>query len=434
MNNIKTRKDKKYIFRKIFAFILILCVIGLFVFAYIQLDKEIPNNIKLTLDKNEEFDFSLPMEGIFDSNATGVLNINNQSVPAQDIKLNFKSPFTIKATELGNFKINIKLFGFLTFKQVDVEVVEKVELIPGGDSVGIYLETDGVMVLGTGVISGEDGLNYEPTLNKLNSGDYIVAINDQKIDNKEQVMDIISKSEGQELRIQVRRKDEYLSYNITPIKTASGDYKIGTWIRDDTQGIGTLTFVTPNGEFGALGHGITDVDTSIIVEIDSGTIYTADIMTIIKGKQGKPGELIGVINKENENKIGTITQNTSQGIFGTVNKNYKLNKKQSLPIGLKQEVHKGPATILSCVNNQVVEYDIMIEDVTLGGTNNNKGIVITIVDKDLLQKTGGIVQGMSGSPIIQDNKIIGAVTHVFIQDSTKGYGTFIENMIYNLND
>jgi stage IV sporulation protein B len=184
-----------------------------------------------------------------------------------------------------------------------------------------------------------------------------------------------------------------------------------------------------------LGHGITDIDTSLIMEIQRGVLYSADIMTIVKGKKDAPGELIGLINQTDKNIIGDIRKNTNQGIFGTVSNTYNLSTKNKyMPIGLKQEIQLGPATILSCVDNTVKEYDIEIEKIDMNSSSPNKGMVIRIVDSELISLTGGIVQGMSGSPILQNGKIVGAVTHVFVQDSTKGYGTFIENMINNLEE
>ena len=184
-----------------------------------------------------------------------------------------------------------------------------------------------------------------------------------------------------------------------------------------------------------MGHGITDIDTSLLMEIERGYLYNADIMTIIKGKQGVPGELIGLINQNEDDKIGNIVKNTNQGIFGEINNGFvRANTHDALPVGLKQEIKIGPATILSCVENQIKEYKINIDKIDLNSQSPNKGMVISITDSELIKKTGGIVQGMSGSPIIQNGKIIGAVTHVFIQDSTKGYGTFIENMLNNLSD
>jgi stage IV sporulation protein B len=387
--------------------------------------------------KDEAFDFNLPIEGNLTASEEdiGVISVNNKKVPTSQIKLDLNKPFSLKSSETGKYVINLKLFGFLTFKQVELGVIDTQELIPCGNPIGIYVETDGVMVLGTGVINGADGLNYEPALNKLKTGDYITGINDSPIRNKEDLIKAIQECEGKDLKINIRRENKTTHFVLKPIKTADGEYKIGAWIRDNTQGIGTLTFITPKGDFGALGHGITDIDTSLIMEIERGYLYSADIMTIVKGKNGVPGELIGLINQNEGDKIGDINKNTSQGIFGTVSNNYvTANHLKALPVGLKQEIEIGPATILSCVDNEVKEYKIQIEKIDLNSQSPNKGMVIKITDEKLLEMTGGIVQGMSGSPIIQNGKIIGAVTHVFIQDSTKGYGTFIENMINNLED
>ena len=168
------------------------------------------------------------------------------------------------------------------------------------------------------------------------------------------------------------------------------------------------------------------------MEIKNGSIYNAEIMSIIKGKEGEPGELIGMIRQSEKNKLGEIKGNTYQGIFGRVNSNMEFLNHQPLEVGLKQEVKKGLAHIRCSVEDEIIDYEIQIENVDISNNNQSKGIVIRITDERLLNVTGGIVQGMSGSPIIQNNKIIGAVTHVFIQDSTKGYGTFIENMVNNL--
>lgn len=426
---------RKSTYRKILILILCINLVALIIFTYKKLDGSIPDQIRIIVGEDEDFDFNLPFQAKFVTDNVGVISVNNKSVPANQIKLNLNKPFTLKSSQTGYYTINLKLFGFLSFKQIEIGIVDILELEPSGNPIGIYIETDGVMVLGTGIINALDGLNYEPALNKLKTGDYITAINDITIDNKEQLIDAIQNCDGDDLQVDVRRDGKNVEYMITPIETADGEYKIGTWIRDNTQGIGTITFVTKDGEFGALGHGITDVDTSLIMQIERGYLYTADIMTIVKGKAGAPGELIGLINQNDKYKIGNIIKNTNQGIYGTINENYDgSNLKGYIPIGLKQEVEVGPATIICCVNDEVKEYDVQIEKIDINSTSPNKGMVICITDKELLELTGGIVQGMSGSPILQNNKIIGAVTHVFIQDSTKGYGTFIENMIYNLKE
>lgn len=431
---MKKSLKRKSIYRIILIMLFFVNVIGIFIYSYIKLDNSIPNMIRIRVGEDEDFNFNLPISADFTKENLGVLSVNNNTVPANQIKLNFSEPFTLKSSETGKYKITLKLFGFLNFKQIELGVIDTEEVIPSGNPIGIYVETDGVMVLGTGVITGADGLNYEPSLNKLKSGDYIIGINNKTIQNKEDLINEILNCEGRDLHVKIRRKEEVIDYTIKPVKTSNGEYKIGTWIRDNTQGIGTLTFITTDGKFGALGHGITDIDTSLIMEIDKGSIYKADIMTIIKGRQGVPGELIGVINQSEKFKLGDINKNTSLGIYGEVNDNLSNNVNEALPVGLKQEIEIGPATILSCVDNTVREYDILIDKIDVNSSSPNKGMVISIVDEELIEKTGGIVQGMSGSPIIQNGKIIGAVTHVFIQDSTKGYGTFIENMINILEE
>lgn len=426
---------RKTVYRKILILALCLNLLVLLFFTYKELDDSIPDSIKIVVGEDENFNFNLPIEGSISGEDIDVISVNNKTVPSNLIKFNLNKPFSIKSDQKGSYTIQLKLFGFLNFKEVKLGVIDKMDLVPSGSPIGIYIETNGVMVLGTGVISGEDGLNYEPALNKLRTGDYITAVNDIKINTKEDLIEQIQKCEGKDIKFTVRRDDIFTQYMVSPVKTSDGDYKVGAWIRDNTQGIGTLTFLTPDGQFGALGHGITDVDTSLIMEIEKGFLYNADIMTIVKGKEGVPGELIGLINQSENDKIGEITKNTNQGIFGRINDNYvTASSNNSLPVGLKQEITLGPATILSSVDNEIKEYSIEIEKVDLNSSSPNKGMVIKITDSDLISKTGGIVQGMSGSPIIQNGKLIGAVTHVFIQDSTKGYGTFIENMINNLED
>lgn len=427
---------RKSTYRLLLFILICINLVGIFVYSYIKLDKTIPDNIRILVGEKENFNFKLPISADFVEDNVGVLQIDNKMVSANKIKLDLNKPFTLHSSDTGSYKINLKLFGFLNFKQIELGVIDTLEVIPSGNSIGIYIETDGVMVLGTGVVTGADGLNYEPSLNKLKSGDYILAINQKQVHSKEEVMEEISNitkdNQDRKLNIRIRRNTEELDYMIEPIKTASGEYKIGAWIRDNTQGIGTLTFITKDGKFGALGHGITDVDTSLIMEMEEGSIYKADIMTIVKGKKGTPGELIGAISQNEKFRLGSIKKNTELGIYGEVKTEVLDSISAPIPIGLKQEVQYGPATILSCVDNTVKEYNILIEKIDINSSSLNKGMVIHIVDEELIEKTGGIVQGMSGSPIIQNGKIIGAVTHVFIQDSTKGYGTFIENMIYTL--
>lgn len=425
------RSRQRYRRFLICLFLLNLFLVGFFI--YYTIDKSIPDEIKILVGTQESFDFDMPLEGNITTDDVGVLQVNDLSVPSDQIRLDLNQPFTLESSQTGTYSMDLKLFGLINFKRVSLDVIETIELIPCGNPIGIYVETDGILVLGSGRITGVDGLNYEPTRDKLKSGDYILAINGVEVNRKNDFVDLIQNSNGEAVTLLVRRNEEEITVRVSPVKTASGSYKIGAWIRDNTQGIGTLTFISSDGQFGALGHGITDIDTGLLMDVKLGSIYTAEIMSIIKGKEGEPGELIGMIRQSNKYKIGSITNNTYQGIFGRVG--YEFDEginAEPLPIGLKQEVQKGKAYIRCNVNDKITDYEINIESIDISNANHSKGIVIRITDKRLLELTGGIVQGMSGSPIIQNNKIIGAVTHVFIQDSTKGYGTFIENMVNNL--
>lgn len=426
---------KRYsIYRCILVALFIVNLTGIFYLGNTMLDNRIPDEIKIAVDKLEQFDFSLPIEAdIICEDNVNALNIDQAKINKNAIHFDLNNPFTIKSSKAGNYKIDLRLFGLIKLKQISLEVIKSTKVIPSGVPIGIYVKTDGIMVLGTGTIHSVDGLNYEPSLNILKSGDYIEYINDKSITTKEELAEAIQKSKGKDLKIKIRRGNIETKVTVTPVLTVDGDYKIGAWIRNDTQGIGTLTYITKTNDFGALGHGITDVDTNLMMDIGQGSIYKADILQIQKGAKGTPGELVGIINLADRNKFGDIYKNTEQGIFGKIEGTdlHNLVNMDAIPIAFKQEIKLGKASILCNIDNEIKAYDIMIEKISLNTKNHSKGLVIKITDKELLTKTNGIVQGMSGSPIIQNDKIIGAVTHVFIQDSTKGYGIFIENMIQN---
>ena len=210
-------------------------------------------------------------------------------------------------------------------------------------------------------------------------------------------------------------------------------YKLGIWVKDNAQGLGTITFLNADSRFGALGHGIHDVDTNTLLEIDNGTVYETSIKDIKKGENGTPGGMEGIIVYNNYNVLGTITENTDCGIFGTIDRIDSLfTDLKPMETASKEEIEVGPAVIRCAVEGEVKDYEIRITKIDKGTQEINKGIVIEVTDEKLLEITGGIVQGMSGSPIIQNGKLVGAVTHVFVQDATKGYGVFIENMLKNV--
>ena len=308
-------------------------------------------------------------------------------------------------------------------------------LIPGGMPIGIYMETDGVMVLGTDEIKSSDGSSTSPAKHLVKDGDYIVGIDEEEVENKQELIEVMQNMSKKTVILHLRRKMEYIDVKIHPAKDEEGKYKLGIWVRDNMQGLGTITFLNANSEFGALGHGIHDVDTSELLEISEGTLYETSIQNIKKGQNGSPGGMEGIIVYNHYNVLGSITSNTETGIYGKIDRVDKVFKKQeAYPAGSKEEIKTGKAYIRCAVSGEVKDYEIQITKIDLHPGEVNKGIEIRVTDEELLRITGGIVQGMSGSPILQDGKIVGAVTHVFVQDSTKGYGIFIENMLENLDE
>ena len=353
----------------------------------------------------------------------------------QNVEELLKRPFltfdeTVPVSGNGSYLLPCRLLGIIPFKQIKVTPEVQRSIFVSGSTVGMYMETDGVLIIDTGEILSESGETKEPAKNIVKPGDYIVALNDEKISRKKDLIDDLKKLEGEEVILDVVRNGKTVPVSITPAKDKQGEYKLGIWVRDNTQGIGTLTFVDENGNYGALGHGISDVDTGELLEIQDGALYQAQILGIQKGAKGSPGELSGLIRYEPGKIIGSIETNSKNGIYGHFTGDGKSPiSLKKMPVGYKQEVTEGKASILCCVEDEVKEYQAEITKIDMNHSDTNKSFVIRVADPKLLSVTGGIVQGMSGSPVLQNGKIIGAVTHVFVQDSTSGYGIFIENMM-----
>ncbi len=399
-------------------------------FTWYELDHSIPDKLSVVADEKEEFLFQLPFDMTIRSESEEVVLGNRSNIPAREIRMKAAEPFSLYAKNEGSYRLGLKLFGKIQFKEIQVDVVETRYAVPCGVPVGIYLKSQGVMVIGTGRITGADGQESEPAFGVLQSGDYIEAINGQPLKDKEALITNLNRIGDSEALLSIRRGGESMEVRMNPVKSDDGSYKLGAWVRDDTQGIGTMTYMDSNGNFGALGHGISDSDTGKVVEISEGALYDTEILGIEKGSAGNPGVMAGVIYYGPGSKLGTIDANTDVGIFGHADE--RLQKSISgepMEIGYRQDVKKGQAWIRSSVSGELKDYEIEIQRVDYNPIHQNKGLVIQVVDEELLKLTGGIVQGMSGSPIIQDGKLVGAVTHVFVQDSTKGYGIFIENML-----
>lgn len=400
------------------------------IFSYFLLIQSIPDKIRIVAGREETFDLKVPVTGEIENSEIQVFTNQSPRVNTNQIHIDMHESFTLKSETEGSFAIACKLFGIFALKEVDVEVINEEMVVPCGTPVGIYVKTDGVLAIGTGAVTGLDGMNYEPSYNIVQSGDYIKTVNDEVVTTKEELIEKVNQYGETDIELGVIRNEEYIKLNITPVKTGETEYKLGVWVRDDMAGVGTMTYYTPEKHFAALGHPVSDADTSMTIKLGEGLLYETKIVGITKGEKGKPGELAGVIDYQPMYCMGTVAGNTETGIYGTLeNIPTDMQKESFMELGLKQEIELGTAEIISYVSGERKTYEIEIESLAFHSSSINKGIQFRVTDEDLLNLTGGIVQGMSGSPIVQNGKLIGAVTHVFVNDPTRGYGIFIENML-----
>lgn len=303
---------------------------------------------------------------------------------------------------------------------------------PSGKIVGIYTECEGIFVIDTCEIENSNGEFVDPAGDVIQTGDYILAIDGNELENKEEMIEVVENSNGDTLNLTISREDDIINVDVTPVNAKNGDYMLGIWVKDDLAGVGTITYFTEDGDFAALGHGMGNGETEDLLKVKGGDIYVSNIIGIEKGKKGDPGEIKGVIYYGYLNHLGEVSANIGDGIYGTLDVDTLDSYSEACElyeIGYKQSIQEGPAQILSEVSGVSKLYDIEITYVDYLASNSKKGLHIEVTDTELIELTGGIVQGMSGSPIIQNGKIVGAVTHVLINNPTRGYGIFIENMI-----
>lgn len=329
-----------------------------------------------------------------------------------------------------NRKLQCKLFGMLPIATISATTVADSRVEAIGQPVGIYLKMQHVYVVGNKEIDDIHGNSVNPTAYILKEGDYITAVNGRSIDTKEELQSEVMQSHGEELELTVYRDQETMQVAVKPVETKEQEYKLGLWVKDDIAGVGTMTYIDDDGNFGALGHGISDSSTKKLLEMEKGYLYHTDITEITPSSMGSPGELTGLIAYGSSTRMGVVEENSAEGIFGRVTGSAaKVFDKRIYPVGYKQEIRRESATILFGQEGDVKSYQIMIDRIDYSPKEKNKAFVFHVTDQDLINEMGGIVQGMSGSPIIQNGKIIGAVTHVFVNDPTKGYGIFIESML-----
>lgn len=402
-------------------------------FSYLyDLKNGIPDSLKVYVDHNSQFDFSVPVEADVEGSVEALSVSNAGDIDGKSNKIHFtmNEPFVVNSSKTGQYDVELKLFGMFTLKKVSLDVIDEVKLTPCGNAIGIHVNMDGLLVLGTGAVTGEDGLEHEPAYQIIQTGDYITGVNGKKVKSIKGLQKRLQAIDSDYAALSIRRNGMESDVRVPAVKCQNGEVKIGVWVREDTQGIGTLTFVSEKGKFAALGHGITDSDTGVLLELRNGSLYNTEIIQIVKGTSGKPGEIMGMILESPSQLVGNIKKNTSLGISGSVSDIFDIKSlgNKSCPVALRQDIKLGKATILCQLGKKISEYNIKIIDIDRGSTDN-KGLVIEITDDKLLKKTGGIIQGMSGAPILQDGKLVGAITHVFVNEPTKGYGIFAETML-----
>lgn len=301
-------------------------------------------------------------------------------------------------------------------------------VIPLGKAVGIKLFSDGVLVVGLSPVETEMGDSYPGRDCGLKAGDVITHINGGEVDTIEEIQALVAQSEDEPLTIQAVRGQRQLQLTAAAVENSKGVWQLGVWLRDSMAGIGTMTFYDPvSGVFGALGHGINDVDTAMLMPLESGSIMPASVTEVKKGAGGAPGELHGQFDLSRD--LGTLYANTNLGIFGQMPQETVGSAVKPVEVAVREQVVTGPATILSNVRgDEVEEFDVKITHLYPGG-DGTRSMMVEVTDPELLDATGGIVQGMSGSPILQNGRLVGAVTHVLVNDPTRGYGILAENML-----
>lgn len=387
--------------RKNFAKIAVVLVL-LLSYVYICSINSIPSNIIIFEGENLNLKIATGLT-LASKNSKTILtasNINKEKINSE-----------------GTNNLNLNLFGTIPVKEVNVNVIPKKMVVPLGNAIGMKLYTKGVLVVGMSQIETDKNEKKKPYENSgIEQGDTILEINNNIVGNTEELIKEVENSKGNTINIKYLRDDKTMQTDITPVKSKN-TYKIGLWVRDAAAGVGTLTFYEPSTNlFMALGHGISDIDTEEIVNIANGELVTANIVSITKGRKGYPGEIRGTIDEGKT--IGTIYKNTNFGVYGMVkNKNYlEADLTQEMEVAPRNEIKEGKAQIICQLENSAKKkYDIEIEKVYINNNQNNKSMLIKITDKELLEKTGGIIQGMSGAPIIQEGKFVGAVTNVIVR-------------------
>lgn len=400
----------------------------------------LPDNTKLVVGEKSSIKLELPAE--ISDKLDMLVNEHYESVFAQpeDFPVTVRksgNSYEILALKPGKAEVTLKVWGYIPVKTIEVESVPVKRVVLGGHSIGVLLQSNGIMVVGFAPITTPEGEKISPAREQgIEIGDLIMAVDGYEVKTENDLARIIDEKKDETVSLRIKRENKIISI---PVKahfcSETGRYRIGLYVRDGVIGVGTLSFWDPESKFyAALGHIIVDADTRQGIDVLKGKIMSASVQTIKPGRPGRPGEKIGVFDSEG-GISGNIVKNTFFGIYGQTDGEIKNPLYDyTVEVGYAHQVKTGPAEMYTVVNgNNIEKFSIEIEKV-YPERQNGKGMIIRVTDPRLLILTGGIIQGMSGSPIVQDGKIIGAVTHVFLNDPTRGYGVFMDNMLAELEE
>ena len=432
---------RKKSFRKVFLFGMILTFLGIAAFGVGSQIASIPDEIYLIGNSSRVLDVGLPMSMTLSQaieeqeQQNPEITVNGNLVSEE--KHNIGSALEISSEQEGSANVQLNLFGIIPIKDIKITSVDQKILIPGGQSIGVMLHTKGALVVGLMDISRENGEKSNPAATAgLCVGDIIVEYDGIVINDASHLSQLIEEYKGKEVAIVVLRDQVRVELAVKPeLDAQTNTYKLGAWLRDSTVGVGTLTFYDPeSGRLAGLGHAITDFDTGEILAVKEGNIVESKIVGVIKGEAGSPGELKGSFDYGTKT-LGSIEKNTEYGIYGNAEKELQNELYTYLEAADRSEVELGKASILCTIDEDgVAEYSCQIIKIYDQDTQAQRSFILEIDDPVLLEKTGGIVQGMSGSPIIQNGKLIGAVTHVFIDNPKRGYGVYIDWMLKDMSE
>lgn len=396
----------------------------------------LPGHVRVAQDQPLRLQGLLPVPVTVRSAQSGILSLNDAQVGPLGQRFNLAGPLRIEGLDLGRTQLDFRLFGLIPFRRITIDVLPPIRLVPGGHSIGVLVRSRGVIVVGEAGIPVAPGTLAHPAREGgVQIGDRIIQVGGRDAISEEQVQKLIewAGARGEEVRLTLWRRGRQLETTVRPVHDIqTGRWRIGLYVRDGAAGVGTLTFYDPRtGRYGALGHIISDSETGQPIPVRDGHIVRAAVVDIDKGARGNPGEKVGKLVDESK-WIGSIDQNTRFGIFGRLaepleNPLYP----EPLPVAMAGQVREGKAELLTVVGGQRLErFEVEITHVSRSPGPDGRHMVLRVTDPRLLARTRGIVQGMSGSPIIQDGRLVGAVTHVFVNDPTRGYGVLIEWMLH----